>query len=78
MNPLAKLLRELHDARGLTVQIVADLAGISASYLQKILTGARARPSRNLLIKLCLIYKRIDPLTVEEVLIAGGYPGISQ
>lgn len=71
---LSQILMAAHQASGLPTATAAGLAGISESYLSKLLSGRRCRPSRDLLIGLALVWgvRQLDELN--QILVAASLP----
>ena len=56
MTPLGRRLRDLREARGLTLAVMAEGLGVSAAYLSAVEHGKRARPRSGFLelVNACL------------------------
>lgn len=75
---LARLLRDTHEQSKLPEAVVAGLSGISESYLSKLMTGCRRRPSRDVLLTLGYVWGIRNPYEVDRILEAAGHPKLSR
>ncbi|MBI3966689.1 MAG: helix-turn-helix transcriptional regulator [Chloroflexi bacterium] len=74
-RPLGKLLRELRRSRRLTMRELADVAGISAGYVQQLEVGLDPRSGRPIRPSPDVLRRLADPLgvTYEALMTAAGY-----
>lgn len=75
---IGHMLTSVHARSKLPHAVVAGMAGISESYLSKLLNGQRCRPSRDLLLALGLIWSIRAVSEMDEILEAAGHPRLSR
>jgi transcriptional regulator with XRE-family HTH domain len=66
MTPFGERLRELREARGLTLKAMAEALGVSPAYLSALEHGRRGRPTHALVVAICahlnIIWDEADEL----------------
>jgi hypothetical protein len=75
---LATLIRAAHERSRLPEPVVAGAAGISESYLSKLLNGRRLRPSRDVLLALGLVWGIRSLDEIDEILEAANHPKLTR